>query len=259
MSSRATRPELLEQRIAENRASQEIDLPTWIFERLAVRSEDHVLELCCGTGGQTLRILELLGESGSILGLDVSGEALQTLASRVGGQHQRKLRLVEGSLDNLSEALEKSSGFDLIFCAYGLYYSSNAALTLNQARGWLKPGGRIAIVGPFGPNNKPLFDLVRQSGVSLPDPVVYSSERFMLETVLPWGALNFESVSINTMVNRVRWTALEKVMNYWHSTTFYEPGRRTEFERLLRQHFHTHTEFVNEKWVMMLEMTHARA
>jgi len=71
--------------------------------------------------------------------------------------------------------------------------------------------------------------------------------------------LNFESVSINTMVNRVRWTALEKVMNYWQSTTFYEPGRRTEFERLLRQHFQTHTEFVNEKWVIMLEMTHARA
>ena len=134
----------------------------------------------------TLRLLEILGESGSILGLDISSEALKTLASRVGGQHRQKLRLVEGGLDNLGEALEKSSGFDLIFCAYGLYYSSNAVLTLNQARAWLKPGGRIAIVGPFGPNNKPLFDLVRQSGVSLPRPVVYSSERFMLETVLPW-------------------------------------------------------------------------
>lgn len=259
MSSRATRPELLEQRIAENRASQGIDLPTWIFERLAVRPEDHVLELCCGTGGQTLHFLEILGESGRILGLDVSSEALKTLASRVGIEQQRKLRLVEGELDNLDGVLEKSSAFDLIFCGYGLYYSSNVVGTLNQARSWLKPGGRIAIVGPFGPNNKPLFDLVRQSGISLPDPVVYSSERFMLETVLPWGVANFESVSINTMVNPVRWTAPEKVLNYWQSTTFYEPRRRMEFERLLQQHFQTHTEFVNEKWVMMLEMTHARA
>ena len=61
------------------------------------------------------------------------------------------------------------------------------------------------------------------------------------------------------MVNRVRWTAREKVLNYWQSTTFYEALRRTEFERLLQQHFQTHSEFVNEKWVMMLEMTHARA
>ena len=80
----------------------------------------------------------------------------------------------------------------------------------------------------------------------------------MLETVLPWGAANFESVSINTMVNRVRWTAPEKVLNYWQNTTFYDARRRTEFELLLQQHFQTHTEFVNEKWVMMLEMTHAR-
>ena len=149
MSSRATRPELLEQRIAENRASQEIDLPTWIFERLAVHPQDQVLELCCGTGGQTLRFLEVLGESGSILGLDVSGEALKTLASRVEVRHQQKLRLVEGGLDNLAGALEKSSGFDLIFCAYGLYYSSNAVLTLNQARAWLKPGGQDRNRRPF--------------------------------------------------------------------------------------------------------------
>ena len=34
--SRATQAELLEQRIAENAAAQEIDLPTWIFERVQV-------------------------------------------------------------------------------------------------------------------------------------------------------------------------------------------------------------------------------
>src|SRR5271165_4165281 len=93
MSSRATRPELLEQRIAENRASQEIDLATWIFERLPVRPEDQVLELCCGTGGQTLPFLERLGESGSIVALDISSEALKTLAGKVGLVQQRKLRL----------------------------------------------------------------------------------------------------------------------------------------------------------------------
>jgi SAM-dependent methyltransferase len=259
MSSRATQPELLEQRIAENRASQEINLPDWIFERLEVRPQDQVLELCCGTGGQTVRFLEMLGESGSILGLDISGGALKSLASKVGVQHRQKLRLAECGLDNLAQALGKSSGFDLIFCAYGLYYSADAVLTLGQARNWLNPGGRICIVGPFGPNNKPLFDLVRKSGVSLPDPVVYSSERFMLETVLPWGVMNFEFVSASTMVNRVHWTAPENVLNYWQNTTFYDAARRTDFESLLQQHFQANSEFVNEKWVMMLEMMHARS
>ena len=191
MSSRATQPELLEQRIAENRAAQEIDLPTWIFERLPVRPQDQVLELCCGTGGQTLRFMEVLGETGSILALDISGEALKTLASKVAVQHRRKVRLVEGGLDDLAASLQESSGFDLIFCAYGLYYSGDAVLTLKQARSRLKPGGRIAIVGPFGPNNKPLFDLLGKSGVSLSDAVTHSSARFMLETVLPWASTKF--------------------------------------------------------------------
>lgn len=258
MSSRATQPELLEQRIAENRASQEVDLPTWIFERLQVRPQDQVLELCCGTGGQTLRFLEALGDSGSIVGLDISGEALKTLAGKVALQNRRKLRLVEGGLDDMDAALEKSSVFDLIFCAYGLYYSADPVRTLSDARRRLKPGGRIGIVGPFGPNNRPLFDLLGKIGVSLPEPVVYSSERFMLETVLPWGATNFESVSVQTMVNPVRWTSPEKVLNYWQNTTFYDAGKRNDFESALQQHFQGHTEFVNEKWVMMLEMAHAR-
>jgi ubiquinone/menaquinone biosynthesis C-methylase UbiE len=259
MSSRATRPELLDQRIAENRASQEIDLPTWIFERLHLSPEDQVLELCCGTGGQTLPFLERLSESGSILGLDISSDALKTLASKVGVEHRQKLRLVEGGLDNLTQALPDSSGFDLIFCAYGLYYSADAVRTLNEACSRLKPAGRMSIVGPFGPNNKPLFDMVRKSGVVLPDPVVHSSERFMLQTVLPWAVTNFESVAVNTMVNRVRWAAPGPVLNYWQSTTFYDARKRPDFEFLLRQHFHEHAEFVNEKWVMMLEMAHARS
>jgi len=81
--SRATQSELLEQRIAENACSQEIDLATWIFERAQVRPGDQVLELCCGTGGQTLPLLDRVGDNGHVVALDVSTTALQTLASKV--------------------------------------------------------------------------------------------------------------------------------------------------------------------------------
>ena len=35
--SRATQSELLEQRIAENASSQQVDLATWIFDRVRVQ------------------------------------------------------------------------------------------------------------------------------------------------------------------------------------------------------------------------------
>ncbi len=258
--SRATQSELLEQRIAENAAAQGIDLATWIFERLAVRPGDRVLELCCGTGGQTLPLLELVGNSGQVVALDISKAALETLSVKATAKQQR-LICVEASLENFSSSLHRAgipAGFDLVFCAYGLYYSGDAQRTLEEARAWLKPEGRIAVVGPFGPNNKPLFDLLRASGVAIADPVTFSSELFMQQTVLPWAARNFESISVHTMVNPVRWSTPERVMNYWQNTTFYDAERRPLFEKLVYSHFADHPEFVNEKWVMLAEMSHGR-
>ena len=263
MASRATQSELLEQRIAENASAQQIDLTTWIFDRVALRAHDRVLELCCGTGGQTLKILELLGEAGRVVALDVSQDALHTLTSKVVPANGPKLTPIEGSLDDFSRPLRNAGlqppSFGLVFCAYGLYYSADACRTLEEARSWLNPGGRIVVVGPFGPNNKPLFDILRASGVAIPEPVIASSERFMIETLLPWAARNFECISLHTMVNRVPWSAPERVLNYWQNTTFYDAEKRGVFENLLRRHFEQHGQFVNEKWVMLAEMTDARS
>lgn len=262
MTNRATQAELLEQRIRENQASQEVDLAAWIFERVRVEADDQVVELCCGTGGQTLRMLSSLGERGRLVALDVSAGALSTLKGKVSGADSEKLTTVEASLDELSQALERSDfrrpWFDLVFCAYGLYYSQDPKKTLDEALAWLKPGGRVAVAGPYGPNNKQLFDLVGASGVTISDAVTFSSQRFMVETVIPWAALRFESVRVSTMVNPIRWATAESVLNYWQNTTFYDSARQPAFEALLQRHFAEHGQFVNEKWVMMVEMRDAR-
>jgi ubiquinone/menaquinone biosynthesis C-methylase UbiE len=260
MMSRATQSELLEQRIAENAAAQEIDLPTWIFERVQVSPGDRVLELCCGTGGQTLPMLDRVGDSGRVVAVDISKAALDTLRSKAGTRSNR-LIFLEASLENFSSSLAQAEirdGFDLVFCAYGLYYSTDVLRTLREAKSKLKSQGRIVVAGPFGPNNKQLFDLVRASGVTIAEPVVFSSEAFMLQAVLPWAAENFESVAVHTMVNPVRWATPERVLNYWQNTTFYDAAKRAEFERLLHAHFAEHAQFVNQKWVMLVEMSHGR-
>lgn len=261
MACRAIQADLLQQRITENRSSQQIDLTTWIFERLEVRPNHHVLELCCGTGAQTGAFCERLSPDGRVTAVDISRDALDVLASKLGAR-SNDVELVQGNLDELRSVLARSNhqppAFDLIFCAYGLYYSANPKRLLDEMRGWLKPGGRIAIVGPYGPNNLQLFELVRASGVVLPEPVIDSSERFMLATVFPWAACNFELVSAHSMVNPIRWSTPERVLNYWQNTTFFDAQAKPAFERLLLEHFERHGEFVNEKWVMMLEMRNAR-
>jgi len=262
MMSRATQAELLEQRIAENRASQEVDLVGWIFDRVPIRANDQVLELCCGTGGQTLRMLCTLGGEGRVFAVDVSREALDTLSTRAGAD-RAKLVPIQSTLDELSMTLESRGlprqSFDLIFCAYGLYYSQDATRTLNEALSWLKKDGRIVVVGPFGPNNGQIFDLVRASGATISDAVLSSSERFMTEVVVPWAAVKFCSTRVSTMVNPVRWATPERALNYWKNTTFYSVEHQPELEKRLQSHFAEHAEFVNEKWVMMVEMVDARS
>jgi len=261
MSNRATQAELLEQRIAENLQSQEIDLTTWIFQRLRINPPDQILELCCGTGSQTLPMLRKASE-GRVVAVDVSQAALEALNGKTEQGESCRLTTVQGNLDDLPGILGRSGvirrSFDLTFCAYGLYYSRDPNRVLNEIVSWLKPEGRIAVVGPYGPNNEALFDLVERSGATLGDAVVFSSSRFMLETVLPWASLHFESVRVSTMVNPVRWISPERVLTYWENTTFYDAQRRIAFEALLRQHFAEQGEFVNKKWVMMVEMQNAR-
>jgi hypothetical protein len=63
---------------------------------------------------------------------------------------------------------------------------------------------------------------------------------------------------VRTMVNPVRWTIPEKVLNYWQNTTFYDAEKRSNFEELLNAHFVEHGTFINEKWVMLAEMSHGR-
>jgi ubiquinone/menaquinone biosynthesis C-methylase UbiE len=259
--SRAVQSELLQQRIAENTSAQHIDLNDWIFRRLALLPDDSVLELCCGTGAQTLKMLRLLGEKGRLTALDLSADALKTLRDKAGPEEKR-LTLLESPLDNLGARLQaeplQRPAFDLAFCAYGLYYSSDPPRTLDETKSWLRRDGRMAVVGPFGPNNGPLFDLLRGVGVHLAGPVTFSSERFMTETVMPWAGRNFESISVHTMVNPVVWASPGRVLNYWQNTTFYDAAKRAAVEERLGPHFEQHGRFVNEKWVMLVEMRNAR-
>lgn len=261
--SRSKEARLLDKRIAENISAGEIDLVGWIFDRIMVKPGAHVLELCCGTGLQTLRLLDLVDCTGHVVALDISHEALATLASKVDAVQLSRLTIIEANMGELRQALDRAglqkTCFDLIFCAYGLYYSTDAEQVLQEAKRWLKPNGAIVIVGPFGPNNAPLFELLQQSGVNISTSVNYSSQSFMYDKVIPWATRNFHSVVINTVVNRIRWASPEKILNYWKNSTFYKIEQLTAVEERVNKYFDHHSEFVNEKWIMMVEMTHVRS
>lgn len=260
---RSKQAELLDERIAENVDAQEIDFVEWIFKRIQTRAGSRVLELCCGTGLQTLRLLNLVGHTGHVVALDISREALDKMASKMGSAQLSRLTTIEADIDELKQALDKmplqGTRFDMVFCAYGLYYSANAEQVLQEAKQRLQPSGAIVIVGPFGPNNAVLFEFLQQSGVDIAGFVKYTSCDFMYEKVIPWATQNFQSVYISTVVNRITWPSPEKILNYWRNSTFYEAEKAASVEARSNMYFTSHSQFINEKWIMMVEMTGVRA
>ena len=55
---------LLKKRIEINHAYSSTDFDAWLLERLAVESGEHVLDVGCGTGAQSIPIAGLVGPSG---------------------------------------------------------------------------------------------------------------------------------------------------------------------------------------------------
>jgi ubiquinone/menaquinone biosynthesis C-methylase UbiE len=259
--SLAQKSQLLEQRITENVKNQEIDLVQWIFERLRINIGCQVLELCCGTGSQTMRFLDLVGQSGRVVALDVARDGLEKLRTKAGVEYGNRLITVEAKMEDFPEALAsikiEPPAFDILFCAYGLYYSKNPKDTLQEGLRWLKENGKIAIIGPYRANNEPLFKLLMQCGVEIPPFVLYTSQNFMENSVVSWGIGHFSKIIIHTMVNHVTWNNPESVITYWKNTTFYDDTKLSILENKLKDYFMHNPAFINEKWVMMVEMQNA--
>lgn len=262
IKDRASDASCLEGRIAQNAGYQKTDLVEWIFERVKVDRGSRVLELCCGTGNQSIKLIELIGAEGHLTALDISEEALEKLRARLDEDGLQRVSTIAGSMDDLPELLQrhglKDEKYDLILCAYGLYYSERVDRLLMELTKRLSANGRIVVVGPFGPNNGPLFGLLEDAGVEIPEYVMYTSRDFMETKVLPFANRNFQTSHVNVLVNPISWTSKEDVYEYWRNTTFFDEAKSDFVIESLNKIYEKKTIFMNEKWVMMVELNKKR-
>lgn len=256
---RSVKTACLEGRIHENTSAQQTDFNAWIFERIPVKLGHHILELCCGTGAQTQYFLKSVGKKGSVVALDISRDSLNTIESKVSVVERSRLTLIESDIDLFDQSFAnlgiQEHSFDIIFCSYGLYYSKNAQEVMNRAKTWLKPKGSLVIVGPYGPNNEPLFRLLTECGVTISEYIRFTSQDFMQSVIIPWGLLNFSAFSIRILKNKIVWNTPENILSYWTNTTFYEYKKKGNVQKKLEDHFLRNDTFVNEKWVMLVIMS----
>lgn len=243
----------LEQRIQMNEVSQSLDLNSWVFSHIDNdRSELQILELCCGTGKQTMELSRKFPRA-TITAIDISPDAIRTIKNSSFFDPDRIYTDVVGIDEYFSEKI--TLRFDLIFCSYGLYYSQDIDQVLTGIYESLKVGGRLIVVGPYGDNNGPLFDDLRSVGVHIADQIVFDSQLFMKDKVLQSGHELYSNVEFDSAVNQVVWENKDQVIGYWKSSTFYDADCEPEFDSLLDQHFSQNANYVNEKHIGFIVLT----
>src|SRR5438045_1430347 len=71
---------------------------------LDARPGEHVLDVGCGTGTSTIAIGESVGESGSVVGCDISATMIDAACLRAGGQPQVSFAIADAQSDDLLQA-----------------------------------------------------------------------------------------------------------------------------------------------------------
>ena len=111
-----------------------------VREALGAVRGDRVLDVGCGPGFYCLELSEIVGSSGSVVGVDSSPAMLQLARARCAGRDN------VGLLEGEATALPVESGtFDGAVCVQVLEYVSDVDAALAELHRALRPGGRAVV------------------------------------------------------------------------------------------------------------------
>lgn len=249
-NSPATDTDFLSERIKQNEKNQSLNLNEWAFSLIDKSDKQlNILELCCGTGRQTVCLSSHFPNS-QLTCLDVSNEAVEAVKNASFFEPSR-MQAITSDMDSFFA--KRKEQYDIIFVSYGLYYATNIDIVLQAIVNALNQGGKFIVLGPYGKNNLELFDLCRASRVEIPEFVTHSCTDFMCTKVIAQTLSYFSKFNIDTAINPVKWKNKEEVISYWKSSTFYAEAQKKAFTHNLHTHFESEQAFINRKHIMLFQ------
>lgn len=112
------------------------------LERASVSSGERVLDVGCGCGQTSLQLGERVGESGRVVGADISSVMLDYARDRAkeSGLSNVEFRNADAQTGSFSE------GFDLIFSRFGVMFFASPEDAFSNLFEALRPGGRLRLL-----------------------------------------------------------------------------------------------------------------
>ncbi len=118
------------------------ELNALVYDSLAIKGNDHILEIGFGTGALINKIAGHLN-NGIIEGVDFS-KSMVAIAQKKNKKfiNSGKVKIYSG---DFNEIRFEDSSFDAVFSVNTIYFWKNPELTISKICRLLKPGGKVVI------------------------------------------------------------------------------------------------------------------
>ena len=116
-----------------------------LLDELALRPADRVVELGCGAGSFSRRVLSRLGEGGVLVGVDATSGLLEQARAALADSGPARFEPVQADLAELGSWL---NGADVVVARTVLHHVPMAEFVLGRLRARVRPGTRVGFIEP---------------------------------------------------------------------------------------------------------------
>ena len=118
------------------------------IELASLPSGSRVLDVCCGTGASALPAAEAVGPTGSVIGVDLAKQLLESARTKA---IQRRLGNIEFEIGDMLSMRFPVASFDAVVCVFGIFFVPDMAKAVSELWSRIRPGGKLAVT-TWGPN-----------------------------------------------------------------------------------------------------------
>lgn len=142
--------------------------------RLGLSSGASVLDVACGPGPAALAAGRAVGESGSVLGVDIAEQMIELARTHADEQGVRNVRFELGDLDALTV---QPQSFDAATCVFGMFFATRIPSSVRAMAEAVRPGGQVAVT-TLGPKFfSPMYEVFLDAA---------TAENPAIDTDVPW-------------------------------------------------------------------------
>jgi ubiquinone/menaquinone biosynthesis C-methylase UbiE len=112
------------------------------IELASLPSGSRVLDVCCGAGASALPSAEAVGPTGSVIGVDLAKQLLESARRKA---IERHLGNVEFEVGDMLSMRFPAASFDAVVCVFGIFFVPDMAKAVSELWSRIRSGGKLAV------------------------------------------------------------------------------------------------------------------